>query len=136
MEVVMRRQRILLGAIAAILISLPGAGASAEEMHGITCIVNATDDLIAYEISYGSDGFSPQHLAAGYEMSHTQLASNLKPITIRYDADLRPGKANRTMQEFGLKSRSASGKSCVLGHRYKFAIDKVTTLLKLYDESK
>jgi hypothetical protein len=129
----MLRERVALGALVAFLVSLSGSGAMAEELHAITCIKNQTDAEITFEIKYGSKGFSPQFLAAGYETSFYQLAKDAEPMTIRYDADLRPGQANRTTQEFVLKSHSASGKSCALGHIYTFKIDKATTLLKLWD---
>src|SRR5262245_8287318 len=130
-EVVMSRQRVAVGALAAFLVSSVGNGAKAEEMHAITCIINKTNVQISYEIKYGEGGYRPESLAAGYETSYHQPASTAEPITIRYDADLRPGSENRTMQTY--KSHTASGKLCALGHIYNFEIDPATTLLKLYD---
>jgi hypothetical protein len=132
-ERTMLGQRFAVGALAAIVISLSATIGEAEELHAITCIKNKTDALISFEIKYGSKGFSPKFLAAGYETSFYQLARDAEPMMIRYDADLNPGAAHRVTQTYVLKARNASGKSCALGHIYEFEIDKATTLLRLYD---
>ena len=129
----MLNHRVAFGVLAAILTSLSVTTGEAGEFHAITCIKNKTDVLISYEIQYGSQGYSSKFLAAGFEQPFLQLAGSVQPMTIKYDADLRPGAPHRVYQTFGLKSKNAAGRLCESGHIYTFEIDPATTLLKLYD---
>jgi hypothetical protein len=132
MEVVMRKQTLTVAA--ALLTSLFAGNAIGEEMHNITCVVNATQAVIAYEIKYGSGSYITEHIAEGYETSYAQESKSYQPITITYDSILRPSSEPALRQTHALKSRQASGKSCALGHRYTFKIDpNIPSLIRLYD---
>ena len=121
--------------VAALLTSLFASNAIGEELHNITCINNATQAVIAYEIKYGSGLYITQHIAAGYETSYAQLSNSYQPITITYNSVLRPSSEPALRQTYELKSRQASGRSCALGHRYTFKIDSnIPSLIRLYDD--